>query len=81
MHQFLKYDLIFQIKLLLLFSTKPNNANAKILANNIASMYELQIVGNASIICFSREVVVCFLTSFPLFVFDTTAKNFLTAND
>jgi hypothetical protein len=50
------------------------NANEKILANNIASMYELQIVGNASIICFSREVVVCFLTSFPLFVFDATAK-------
>ena len=81
MHQFLKYDLIFQIKLLVLFSTKPKNANEKILANNIASMYELQIVGNASISCFTREIVICFLTSFPLFFFDTTAKNFVRAND
>ena len=39
-------------------------------------MYELQTVGNASIICFTREIVICYLTSFPLFVFDTTAKNF-----
>ena len=39
-----------QIKLLILFSRKPKNANEKILANNIASMYELQIVGNASMI-------------------------------
>jgi hypothetical protein len=43
---------------------------------NIASMYELQIVGNASIICFTRKIVICFLTSFPLFVFDTTASPF-----
>jgi hypothetical protein len=48
--------------LLLLFSTKPKNANEKILVNIIASMYELQIIGNASIIRFTREIVICLKT-------------------
>ena len=76
MHQLLKYDPIFQIKLLLLFSTKPKNANEQILANK---MYELQIVGNASILCFCRHIVIGSLLSFRLFVFDTTANNILNS--
>jgi hypothetical protein len=46
------------------------------LENKEASKYELQIFGNASMICFNKDIVIVFLISFLLFVFDTTANNF-----
>jgi hypothetical protein len=39
-------------------------------ANKVASKYELQIFGNASIICFNRDIVIVFLISFLLFVYE-----------
>jgi hypothetical protein len=32
-------------------------------------------------ICFNKDIVIVFLISFLLFVFDTTANNFWTTND
>ena len=80
LHQLLKYDLIFQIELLL-FSKKSKNANEKILASKLTSKYELQIFCNASIICINRDIAISFLITFHLYVFDTTANNFWITND